>query len=124
MVGEVQGYNCIMVDDIIDTGNTIRRGAEALKEHGAGRIVVAATHGVLSGNAKQTLSAKAIEQLIITNTVPPPEGALPRNTKTLDISPLLAEAIRRIHENRSVSDLFVGGETWKTSSLWQNPEAE
>ncbi len=124
VVGEVAGHNCIMVDDIIDTGNTIRRGAEALKEKGAGRIVVAATHGVLSGNAKQVLSAKAIDQLIITNTVPPCEESLPKNTKTLDISPLLAEAIRRIHENRSVSDLFVGGETWRTASLWQNPEQE
>jgi ribose-phosphate pyrophosphokinase len=122
VIGDVEGMNCLMVDDIIDTGGSLRRASDALKELGARRIFAAATHGVFSGNAKETLSNSAIEGILVTNTIPPNEENLPSKTRVLDISPLLAEAVRRIHENRSVSELFVGKESWKTLGLWQNQE--
>jgi len=122
VIGDVEGMNCLMVDDIIDTGGSLRRASDALKELGARRIFAAVTHGVFSGNAKEALSNSAIEGILVTNTIPPNEENLPSKTRVLDISPLLAEAVRRIHENRSVSELFVGKESWKTLGLWQNQE--
>ncbi len=122
LIGEVEGMNCLLVDDIIDSGGSLRKASATLKEHGANRIFAAVTHGVFSGNAKETLSKSGIEGILVTNTLPPRDERLPTNARVLDISPLLAEAIRRIHENRSVSELFIGKESWKTLGLWQNIE--
>ncbi len=123
VVGEVKGKRCLVVDDIIDTGGTIRKAAEALLERGAKDVVVVATHGVFSGNAKEKLNFEGISRIFVTNTVPPKPESLPPKTQVLDVAPLLAEAILRIHEERSISELFYGGmETWFTSSLWLQKE--
>lgn len=124
VIGDVEGMNCLMVDDIIDSGGSLRRASDALREMGARRIFAAVTHGVFSGAARETLSGSLLEGIWVTNTLPPEEDRLPTNARVLDISPLLSEAIRRIHENRSVSELFIGKETWKTLGLWQNIEKE
>ncbi len=124
VIGDVEGMNCLMVDDIIDSGGSLRKASGALREMGAKRIFAAATHGVFSGNAKETLSESPLEGIWVTNTLPPQDDMLPSNARVLDISPLLSEAVRRIHENRSVSELFIGKETWKTLGLWQNLEKE
>lgn len=124
VIGDVEGMNCLMVDDIIDSGGSLRRASDALREMGARRIFAAATHGVFSGAARETLSGSLLEGIWVTNTLPPEEDRLPTNARVLDISPLLSEAIRRIHEDRSVSELFIGKETWKTLGLWQNIEKD
>ena len=124
VIGEVEGMNCLMVDDIIDSGGSLRKASGALREMGARRIFAAATHGVFSGNARETLSESLLEGIWVTNTLPPRDDRLPSNARVLDISPLLSEAVRRIHENRSVSELFIGKESWKTLGLWQNIEKD
>ncbi len=124
VIGDVEGMNCLMVDDIIDSGGSLRKASTALKEMGARRIFAAATHGVFSGAARETLSESILEGIWVTNTLPPQDDRLPTNARVLDISPLLSEAIRRIHEDRSVSELFIGKETWKTLGLWQNIEKD
>jgi ribose-phosphate pyrophosphokinase len=108
VIGEVDGCNCLVVDDIIDTAGTLTKTVEALKREGAQRVLAAGVHGILSGPALQRLEASPIEALLITNTTPLDEK-LARSSKLrpLSVAPLLGEAIRRIHENSSVSSLFV-----------------
>ncbi len=107
VIGEVEGKNVLLVDDIIDTGNTIANASRALIERGAKRAMVMATHGLFSGRAREVLSDAPIESILITNTVFRREKALPERTRVLDISGLLAEAIKRIHSGGSVSALFL-----------------
>ena len=106
IIGDVQGMNCIIVDDIIDTGTTMVNAAGALKEHGAREIRVASTHGIFAGNAKAQLDKSEIVEVVVTNTLSIPENKAPARLKVLSIAPLLAEAIRRIHNEESVSSLF------------------
>ena len=95
-----------MIDDMIDTGGSVITGAEALLKRGAVDVMVTATHPVFSGNASQRLQDSVISQVITTDTVPIPSvKAFPKLT-VLPASPLLGEAIRRIHLNESVSELF------------------
>ncbi len=104
--GDVAGRDCIVVEDIITTGGTITKLAQALRTQGAKRVVIAATHPVLSAGAVDRLKQAKIEEVIVTDSVPiPPESAGPP-LKILSVAPLLAEAIIRVHENRSVSELF------------------
>ena len=106
VVGEVAGMNAIVIDDLISTGGTLMGVAQALKAEGARTLRVLATHGVLAGDAVQKLTASPIDEIVITDSVPlPPEKQHPK-LKVLSIAPLLAEAIRRVHEDRSVSELF------------------
>ena len=108
VVGDVQGRTCILQDDIIDTAGTIVKAANALKANGAGQVFACAVHGVLSGAAIQRLEAAPIEQVIITNTVPlNGDRANCRKIKVLSVARLLGQAIRSIHEETSVSSLFV-----------------
>ncbi len=107
VIGEVDGKNVLLVDDIIDTGNTIAHAARALVERGAKRVVVMATHGLFSGRAREVLNDAPVEKILITNTVYRRERALPERVEILDISALLAEAIKRIHVGGSVSSLFL-----------------
>ena len=107
VIGEVEGKEVLLVDDIIDTGNTIANASHALIERGAKRVLVMATHGLFSGRAREVLSEAPIESILITNTVFRRERALPDRTEVLDISGLLAEAIKRIHSGGSVSALFL-----------------
>jgi ribose-phosphate pyrophosphokinase len=108
LIGDVEGCNALVVDDIIDTAGTLTKTVEALKRKGADRILAAGVHGVLSGPALQRIDASPLESVLITNTIPV-EEKLARSPKLrpLSVAPLLGEAIRRIHENSSVSSLFV-----------------
>jgi ribose-phosphate pyrophosphokinase len=104
--GDVKGRDCVVVEDIITTGGTIAKLATALRTQGANKVLVAATHPVLSGNSVERLKNADIDEVIVTDSVPiPPEKQDPLIT-VLSVAPLLAEAIIRVHENRSVSELF------------------
>ena len=108
VVGDVRGRNCLVVDDMCDTGGSLTKVAQALKKAGAERIHACFTHAVLSGQACQKLAASDIEQVVTTNTIPlDGRGAELGNVKMLSIAPLLAKAIKSIHEETSVSSLFV-----------------
>ena len=108
VVGDVSGRTCIIQDDIIDTAGTIVKAAIALKDNGAGRIFACAVHGVLSGAAFERIDKAPIEKLIVTNTIPL-NGDRAKSGKivSLSVAKLLAQAIRSIHEESSVSSLFV-----------------
>ncbi len=108
VIGDVEGCNALIVDDIIDTAGTLTKTVEALKKKGARRILAAGVHGVLSGPALQRINDSPLESVLITNTTPLRRSS-PRSQKLrpLSVAPLLGEAIRRIHENSSVSSLFV-----------------
>ena len=108
VVGDVTGQTCIIQDDIIDTAGTIAKAADALKANGAQRVLACAVHGVLSGPAIARLEAAPIEQVIITNTIPlSGDRARCSKIKVLSVARLLGQAIRSIHEETSVSSLFV-----------------
>jgi ribose-phosphate pyrophosphokinase len=108
LIGDVTDKAAIILDDMIDTAGTLTQAAKALKEHGAKTIYACATHGVLSGPAIDRINESAIEGVLITDTVPLGEKAS-RTSKIMSITVanLLAEAIRRIHVDESVSSLFV-----------------
>ena len=106
--GDVKGRDCVVVEDIITTGSTISKLAQALHKQGARRVFIAATHPVLTGDAVERLKRADVEQVIVTDSVPIAREKLgPDSMITiLSVAPLLAEAIIRVHENRSVSELF------------------
>ncbi|MEI8211117.1 MAG: ribose-phosphate pyrophosphokinase [Planctomycetota bacterium] len=107
--GPVEGKICLMFDDMISTGGSICGAAKLVHEAGAREIHLAATHGVLCGPAITRLREAPIKSLVITNTIPlPPEKRLD-NIHVLTVAPLLAEAIRRIHSNKSISQMFTPG---------------
>jgi ribose-phosphate pyrophosphokinase len=109
LIGDVEGCNALVVDDIIDTAGTLTKSVEALKSKGARRVLAAGVHGILSGPALQRIADSPMEMVLITNTTPVDEklARLPDKLRPLSVAPLLGEAIRRIHENSSVSSLFV-----------------
>ena len=108
VVGEIDGRTCVIVDDMIDTAGTIVAAAELLATRGAAEVVVAATHGVLSGPAVDRLKNARLREVVVTNTVPVASEKRFDNLKVLSIAPLLANAIRAVFEDRSVSELFGG----------------
>lgn len=108
LIGDVRDKIAIILDDMIDTAGTLTQAARALKDHGAKSIYACATHAVLSGPAIDRINESVIEEVVITNTVPPGEkNERTSKIKVLSVAELLAEAIRRIHEDESVSSLFV-----------------
>jgi len=107
VIGEVRDRDVILLDDIIDTAGTITQAVSALKQEGARRIIASCTHPVLSGKAIQRLEESAIEEVVVTNTIPLREEVQCRKITVLSVAPLLGEAIRRIHTESSVSSLFV-----------------
>jgi ribose-phosphate pyrophosphokinase len=108
MVGDVKDKIAIILDDMIDTAGTLTQAAKALKDHGARTIYACATHGVLSGPAIDRINASDIEEVVITDTIPQGEKeSRTSKIKVLSIAQLLGETIRRIHEDESVSSLFV-----------------
>src|SRR5580693_6903179 len=108
VVGQVAGRTCILVDDMIDTGATIAKAAEALFEQGADRVIATATHGVLSGAAVDMLKNSRISEVIITNTLPVPQEKRFDKLTVLSIAPLLARAINEVFSDGSVTSLFDG----------------
>ncbi|HVE74907.1 MAG TPA: ribose-phosphate diphosphokinase [Mycobacteriales bacterium] len=108
VVGAVDGRTCILVDDMIDTGGTITKAADALFENGASEVVVAATHGVLSGPAVDRLKNSRICEVVVTNTLPIDADRRIDKLTVLSIAPLLARAISEVFEDGSVTSLFDG----------------
>ncbi|MEM1247312.1 MAG: ribose-phosphate pyrophosphokinase [Acidobacteriota bacterium] len=108
VIGNVEGRNVVIVDDIIDTGGTLVNTVESLKDQGASGVYAVGIHGVLSGPALDRINESALDKVLVTNTTPQ-EEKLSRCGKLvpLTVAPLLGEAIRRIHDNSSVSSLFV-----------------
>ena len=109
VIGEVEGRVCLLVDDLIDTGGTIVRGARALREKGAVSVYACCVHGVFAGDAVRKLcDSPDLEQVVTTNSIPPgPEARNCGRIKVLSIASLIAEAIRSIHDETSVSRLFI-----------------
>ena len=108
VIGDVDGRTCIIQDDIIDTAGTIQKAASALKQAGAGRVLACAVHGVLSGPAIDRVQSAPLDQLVVTNTIPlRGEAQQCKKIVVLSVARLLGQAIRSIHEETSVSSLFV-----------------
>jgi len=108
VVGEVKGRNCLLVDDLIDTAGTLVKGAEALLEKGAASVSACATHAVLSGPAVDRIEQSSLQEVVVTNSIPLSEaGRKSSKIKQLSIAHLMADAIRSIHEETSVSVLFI-----------------
>ena len=106
IVGNVEGKICILIDDIIDTAGTITIGANALLESGAKEVYACCSHPVLSGPAIERIENSAIKELVVTNTIQLSEDKLSPKIKQLSVAGLMADAIARVYENKSVSTLF------------------
>ncbi len=111
VIGEVEGKNVLIVDDMISTAGTISEAAKVLKDRGAEDIYVCATHPVLCGPAKERLQAAPIREVVVTDTIPLSNEWKTGNVTVLSVAELLGEAIKRIHSNQSVSSLFGSGST-------------
>ena len=107
VVGKVKGKQILIVDDMIDTGGTLIAAVRALIKKGVQEIYVSATHPILSGSAYEMIESSSLKELVVTDTIPLKQGKAKTKIRVLSVAPLLGEAIRRIHENRSVSSLFV-----------------
>lgn len=107
VIGDVRGKNALLFDDMIDTAGTITHAASALKENGAKKVIAACAHAVLSGPALDRINGSALEEVIVTNTIPMKDKQEKcSKLKVLTVASLLGEAIKRIHEETSVSSLF------------------
>ncbi|MBQ9600884.1 MAG: ribose-phosphate pyrophosphokinase [Neisseriaceae bacterium] len=107
IIGDVSGKTCLLIDDMIDTANTLCKGAAALKERGAARVLAYATHPVFSGGAVERLNDSAVDEVVVTDTIPLSEAAKSSSKiRQVSVSGLLAETIRRINNEESVSYLF------------------
>ncbi len=108
IIGDVTDRTCILVDDMCDTAGTLCKAANALKEHGASRVIAYATHPVLSGRALENLKASNLDELVVTDTIPlSPEMSKCKNVRQLTLSDLLAESIRRVCNEESISAMFL-----------------
>lgn len=108
VIGDVRGKICLIVDDMIDTGGTLVRGSRALLEKGAQKVYASCTHGVFAGDAINKICHAPLEQVVVTNSIPlSPAGQTCKMIKTLSVAPLLAHAIKSIHDETSVSKLFI-----------------
>jgi ribose-phosphate pyrophosphokinase len=108
IIGDVEGRTCVIMDDMVDTANTLCEAARALKERGADRVLAYCTHPVLSGPAISRIESSVIDELVVTDTIPlSPEAAACRKIRQISVAELLAETMRRICEDSSVSSLFV-----------------
>jgi ribose-phosphate pyrophosphokinase len=108
IIGDVDGRTCVMIDDLVDTAGTLCKAAAALKEHGATKVLAYCTHAVLSGPAVHNIEASVLDELVVTNSIPLSQQARQCNRiRQLNIAGLLAETMRRISNEESVSSLFV-----------------
>jgi ribose-phosphate pyrophosphokinase len=108
IIGEVEGKSCVLVDDMVDTAGTLCQAAKALKDHGARRVAAYITHAVLSGPAVDRIEASALDELVVTDTIPLRENARScRKIRQLSVAGLLAETMRRIRDEESVSSLYL-----------------
>ena len=108
IIGEVEGKTCVLVDDMVDTAGTLCQAAQALKDEGALKVVAYITHPVLSGQAIERISKSVLDELVVTDTIPLSEsGAACKKIRQLSVAGLLAETIRRISDEESVSSLYI-----------------
>ena len=107
LIGDVAGKEAVVIDDMIDTAGTLVQAVEALEREGASRILACGVHPVLSGPAIERIKASPLEEVIVTNSIPVSSDKLAARVTVLSVAPLLGEAIRRIHDEESVSTLFV-----------------
>ncbi len=108
IIGDVKNRTCVIIDDLVDTAGTLCKAASALKEHGAARVAAYCTHPVLSGNAVKNIEASLLDELVVTDTIPLNEAAFAcSRIRQLSIAEMLAETMRRISEEESVSSLFI-----------------
>ena len=107
VIGDVEGKNVVIFDDIVSTGSTLVEAARALRDAGAKDIYAAGTHGVLCADAKERITQSVVKELVITDSIPHDPGRLPPKIRMLSVAPLLGEAIRRIHDEESLSSLFI-----------------
>src|SRR6202163_573405 len=108
IIGEVTGKTCVLVDDMVDTAGTLCRAAQALKEEGAVKVVAYITHAVLSGGAVERISKSVMDELVVTDTIPLSEaGKACKRIRQLSVAGLLAETVRRINDEESVSSLYI-----------------
>ncbi len=108
IIGDVNGRSCVLIDDLVDTAGTLCQAAAALKDHGAARVVAYCTHPVLSGRAVENIAGSRLDELVVTNTIPlRPEAQACDRIRQLSIGELLAETMRRVCNEESVSSLFV-----------------
>lgn len=107
VIGNVEGRNVLIVDDMVDTAGTLTKVAEALSKKGAQRVLTSCVHAVLSSNAVERICKSPLERVVTTNSLPPKEDCKPPRFEYLSIAPLLAEAIKSIHDESSVSRLFI-----------------
>ena len=108
VIGDVQDKNAVLFDDMIDTAGTITQGAAALEENGTKSVIAACSHAVLSGPALDRINESALKEVIVTNTIPMDSNVKKcKKLKVLSVAPLLGDAIKRIHEETSVSSLFI-----------------
>lgn len=108
IIGDVKDRTCVIIDDMVDTAGTLCKAAEALKQHGARKVVALATHPVLSGPAIANLKASQLDELVVTDTIPLSEEAKQCDViRQLSVADLLGETIRRIHEDESVSSVYM-----------------
>ena len=106
VIGEVNGKTAIILDDMVDTAGTLVKVAKAIKDKGAARVMAACSHAILSGNAKEKILNSELEELVTTDSVPREQNGKDKIV-TLSVAALLAEGISRVHNNESVSSLFV-----------------
>jgi ribose-phosphate pyrophosphokinase len=106
VVGEVEGRQCVLIDDMIDTAGTIVQGAEVLMDSGADRVTAAATHGIFSGPAIDRLKNAPIGEVVVTDTLPLAEDQRIDKIKVLSVAGIVADAIRAVFEDASVSEIF------------------
>ena len=107
IIGDVDGRTCILVDDMVDTAGTLCHAATALKAHGASKVFAYSTHAVLSGRAIENIENSALDELVVTNTIPLSAAAQAcTRIRQLDIGPIVAEAVRRISNEESISAMF------------------
>jgi ribose-phosphate pyrophosphokinase len=108
IIGSVAGKTCMLVDDMVDTAGTLCAAAQALKDEGATRVVSYITHAILSGSAIEKISKSALDELVVTDTIPLSEAAKKSGRiRQLSVAALLAETIRRIRDEESVSSLYI-----------------
>ena len=108
VVGQIEGRTCVLIDDMIDTGGTIAGAVQILKDAGAAEVIIAATHAVFSDPAAERLAASGASEVVVTNTLPIPEEKRFENLTVLSVAPILANAIREVFEDGSVTSLFDG----------------
>ena len=108
IIGDVEGRNCVLMDDMVDTAGTLCKAAQALKDHGAKRVLAYCVHPVLSGSAIERINNSVIDELVVTDTIPlTPEAQLSPRISQLSVADVLAVTIRRINNDDSVSSLFI-----------------